>query len=64
MRRKVSSRLRRLVAQRANYRCEYCRIHEDDTFYGCQVEHIISIKHGGSNSLENLAYAYAFYSFK
>gem|GEM_PF-1829697 len=29
----VSEDLRRLVAIRAEYLCEYCLIHEDDTFY-------------------------------
>jgi HNH endonuclease len=39
--------------------CEYCLIAEADTFYGCEVDHIISLKHGGSSELENLAYACA-----
>jgi 5-methylcytosine-specific restriction endonuclease McrA len=32
-------------------------IAEEDTFFGREVEHIISLKHGGSSDLENLAYA-------
>jgi hypothetical protein len=32
---------------------------EADTFYGCEVDHIISLKHGGSSELDNLAYACA-----
>lgn len=40
--------------------CEYCLIHEDETFFGCQVDHIISLKHGGSTEADNLAYACAF----
>lgn len=59
MSRYVSTELRRGVAERANFLCEYCLIHEDDTFYGCHVDHIISEKHGGSTDLENLAYACA-----
>jgi hypothetical protein len=43
----VSAELRRLVANRANHKCEYCLIHEEDTFFGCEVDHIISLKHGG-----------------
>ena len=39
--------LRRLVRSRAEDLCEYCLIHEEDTFLGCQLEHIISEKHGG-----------------
>ena len=53
----VSARLRRLVAQRANWLCEYCLIHEDDTYLGCEVDHILSEKHGGPTTAENLAYA-------
>jgi 5-methylcytosine-specific restriction endonuclease McrA len=40
-----------------NLLCEYCLIAEADTFYGCQVDHIISLKHGGSSEVDNLAYA-------
>jgi hypothetical protein len=53
----VTAELRRRIAFRAEGLCEYCLIHEDDTFFGCQVEHIISEKHGGSTTEGNLAYA-------
>jgi hypothetical protein len=56
----VPAALRRLVAERAQGLCEYCLIHEDDTFLGCQVEHIISEKHGGPTLADNLAYACVF----
>ena len=39
--------------------CEYCLIAEADTFYGCEVDHIISLKHGGSSDPDNLAFACA-----
>ena len=55
----VRERLRLLVAARAYHVCEYCLIHEDDTFWGCQVDHIISRKHAGSSEAENLAWACA-----
>lgn len=45
------------IAKRASYKCEYCLIHKDDTFFPCQIDHIISIKHGGGNDEENLAYS-------
>jgi hypothetical protein len=32
-------------------------IHEHDTFLGCQVDHVISEKHGGATVAENLAFA-------
>ena len=38
---------------------EYCLIAEANTFYGCEVDHIISVKHGGSSDADNLAYACA-----
>ena len=56
----ISPALRRLVATRAEFLCEYCLIHEEDTFFGCEVDHIISEKHGGQSEAENLAYACAF----
>jgi hypothetical protein len=56
----VSEELWWLVAARAEFLCEYCLIHEDDAFYGCQVDHIISLKHGGPTDADNLAFACAF----
>jgi len=56
----VSAPLRRLVAERAKGLCEYCLIHQDDTFLGCQIEHVVSEKHGGKTTEENLAMACAF----
>ena len=57
MREYISAELRRLVIERADHRCEYCLIHEDDTFFGCEVDHIISIKHDGVTEESNLAHA-------
>ena len=56
----VTAELRRLVAQRADGLCEYCLVDESDTFLGCQVDHIVSEKHGGPTSADNLAHACAF----
>lgn len=56
----ISRELRRLVAQRANCRCEYCLILASDRLSGCHVDHIISLKHGGETTSENLAYACMF----
>jgi len=53
----ISAAVRSEVAARAGRRCEYCLIHEDDSFTPHQVDHIISRKHGGDSSLENLAFA-------
>ncbi len=53
----ISASLRRLVVARAESVCEYCLIHEDDTFFGFEVDHVISEKHGGATQEDNLAYA-------
>jgi len=53
----ISAELREFVATRANFVCEYCLIAEEDIYFGCQIEHIISRKHGGTSEPENLAYA-------
>lgn len=57
MKQKTSDSLRQIVAKRADFRCEYCRIPEYDNLVQFHLEHIISLKHGGTNDLENLAYA-------
>lgn len=53
----VSEALHRLVAERAWHVCEYCLVHEDDVYHGCEVDHIRSVKHGGLTVAENLALA-------
>ncbi len=55
----ISDRLRQKVAKRAEHLCEYCLIHEDDAYVGLQVDHIISKKHGGQTTAQNLALACA-----
>jgi len=60
MSRSISLELRQQVAIRADFLCEYCLIADDDTFFGCEVDHTISLKHGGSSGLDNLAYACVF----
>ena len=57
MRSDISDVLRRLVSERADHLCEYCLVHEADVYHGCEVDHVISIKHGGITVPENLAYA-------
>ncbi|PSB01301.1 HNH endonuclease [Merismopedia glauca] len=56
----ISVELRRLVINRADSLCEYCLILETDRPSGCQIEHIISLKHGGPTTEDNLAYACVF----
>ena len=49
-----------MVESRAGHVCEYCLIHANDVFVGCQVDHIISEKHGGLTVSKNLALACSF----
>lgn len=53
----ISAELRRLVIARGNRLCEYCLLHEDDAYFGCEIDHFISEKHGGLTNAENLAFA-------
>lgn len=53
----IGGDLRAEVARRANHRCEYCLIHKDDAGFPHHIDHILSRKHGGSSTLDNLAYA-------
>ena len=53
----ISEKVRKLVAKRALFCCEYCLMHEKDAYYTHQIEHIISRKHGGASTIANLAYS-------
>ncbi len=57
MSRYVSEALRKLVTGRALHRCEYCRIHSENSFFTFHIEHIVSLKHGGKTVPDNLALA-------
>ena len=54
---RVGQELRSQVAQRARLRCEYCLIHQDDAAFAHEVDHVVSLQHGGDTTAENLAYA-------
>lgn len=51
----VSRPLRRQVRERAGHRCEYCLMPEWALLAGCEVDHVLSRKHGGETTLSNLA---------
>lgn len=57
MSRYIPEKLRKLVRQRANYICEYCLLHEYNSYSTFQIDHIISLKHRGKTIAENLAYS-------
>ncbi len=57
MSRYVSEKLASEVIRRARGICEYCRIAIEDTYFGGEIDHIRSLKHGGKTESENLASA-------
>ncbi len=57
MSRYLSNKLKELVPKRANFRCEYCRLSAELSYFPFHIEHIISLKHGGKTISINLAYA-------
>lgn len=60
MSRYLSEKLSAEVVSRAGNRCEYCLIAIDDTYFGGEIDHIRSLKHGGKSDLDNLALACQF----
>jgi hypothetical protein len=48
------------VYSRANFVCEYCLIHQNECHYSLHVDHVIGLKHGGPDDLDNLACACVF----
>ena len=51
----MDNSLREFVRQRANCRCEYCRMPQEYDVLPFQIDHIISLKHHGSSEVTNLA---------
>ena len=53
----ISEKLRKIVAERAEYLCEYCLLQEESAYLGFEIDHIISKKHKGKTAASNLAYS-------
>lgn len=49
--------LQRVVATRAGLRCEYCRMHQSLQGASFHLEHIVPVSLGGTDELDNLAWA-------
>lgn len=49
--------LRQQIIERAKNCCEYCLLHERDSIYSHEVDHIIPEKHRGETIADNLCYA-------
>lgn len=54
---RITESVRQQVRERAKSRCEYCRIPETVVHFSHQVDHIVPPRHGGSDGLDNLAWA-------
>ena len=52
----VTSSLRALIQQRAQGKCEYCLLHEEDEILSHEPDHIIATKHRGETHESNLAW--------
>jgi hypothetical protein len=57
MSRYIPDVLREQVAQRAGFCCEYCRLPADRSFFAFHIDHVVSLKHGGQTTADNLAFA-------
>ena len=53
----ISNELRRLTAERAENKCEYCCLPQKARISKYEIEHILPRQHGGQTVLENLALA-------
>ncbi|MBI1277974.1 MAG: hypothetical protein GC179_07590 [Anaerolineaceae bacterium] len=51
----IPADLRRAVLAQSGGCCEYCRIRQDDSGVGYNIEHIIAVFHGGQTVVNNLA---------
>jgi hypothetical protein len=52
----VPAALRALVRTRAGRKCEYCLLHEEDSLFPHEPDHIIASKHGGLTQQSNIAW--------
>jgi hypothetical protein len=59
-----STALKKYIASRADYRCEYCKKPDIIANFSFHIEHIISHQHGGQNHISNLAYACSWCNWK
>lgn len=52
----IPDSIKAAVAKRAEFKCEYCHLPDKVSFYNFHIDHIKSLKHGGSSHIDNLAY--------
>ncbi len=54
---RISASLHRLVAKRAENRCEYCLLPEQAALHRHEPDHILPSQHGGETNADNLSLA-------
>lgn len=52
----INASTRQFVRQRANFSCEYCRVHESDVGNELTIDHFQPRIEGGADTLDNLVY--------
>ena len=53
----IPAALRRLIAERAEGKCEYCRMPQAASAFEHEPDHIVPVQHGGKTKADNLALA-------
>ena len=53
----IDAATRRPVRERAGDRCEYCRLHQNQSELLHHIEHVVARRHGGTDHVDNLALA-------
>ena len=53
----ITNAQRQIIHELAGSCCEYCRVAQGDRLSKFQIDHIIALKHGGSDETDNLCLA-------
>lgn len=53
----ITTRQREQIQEESGGCCEYCRVKQGNQFSKFQIDHIIPLKHGGTDATENLCFA-------
>ena len=53
----ISNTTRTKISERAEARCEYCRLPDAVSTHSFHIDHILPIKHEGTDEIDNLAWA-------
>ncbi len=53
----ISASLLQRIVEQATGKCEYCLVHQTFSIYSHEIDHVITVKHGGQTTEENLVLA-------